>query len=240
MPRPTGAAAAEMDRKIAELGASARRPGHDTTVRVRHQEPQRRRTKKQLAQEEETPQYPGWVPREKECRRDGCSEIFLPSAPAQAYHSAECRDEAVRGQRRITDKRKRRKRKEREEAARGGKPVTRECALEGCEEEFVPEHSRSSYHSPECRAEALRKQKRRSAHRVPEPSPDTQQAIAEIDALEQRMGGRLPELGRDYLILLWQRVQSDPACPPHVFDRLERLLGLPAEGGSTMQPVDAR
>lgn len=235
-----------MDAKIAALGARTRRPGHDTTVRVRHQKPQQRLTKKQLAarerEREQVPQYPGWVPSEKECRREECTNTFLPAAPAQAYCCTDCRDEAVRGQRRITDKRKREKRKQRRQVERGDWQTPRECGLDNCTVRFVPEHPKSRYCSPEHRDEALRSQKARSArrHYRPAVSPDTQQVIAEIDALEERMGERLPELGRDYLVILWQRVNSDPACPQHIYDRLERLLGLPAEGGSTMQPVDAR
>lgn len=159
--------------------------------------------------------------------------MFLPPAPAAAYCSAECRDEATRAQRRETDKGKRKRRREREEAERDGKPVTRTCALEGCDAEFVPATPRSSYCSTEHRAEATRIIKARNRARargeIPPamPTSATQQAVALIERADEATGGEPVGLeSAEYIAHLWKRVNEDPDCPPHIYDRLERLLGL--------------
>lgn len=222
-----------MNARIAALAERNRRAGHDPTVRVRHVKPEPRTTpkKRRRAPSVADTGYPGWTPTERECRRDGCDVMFVPSMPSQAYHSIECRDEAVRAQRRVTDKGKRERRAKRLEEARG--PRTRVCALDGCDVEFEPPYPRSLYCSPEHSDEARLRSRRRSQSRIA-VSPDTRRVIEEIERLERELGGRLPELARDYLVLLWKKVNEDPDCPPHVYDRLEHMLGLPPARGSTI------
>lgn len=233
MPRPTGAGERDMNERIAKLAERNRREGYTSEVKVRHVKPEPRpRAKRRRAPSVADTGYPGWTPTERECRREGCDVRFVPSMPSQAYHSIECRNEAVRAQRRRTDKGKRERRKVRVEEARGG-ARTRTCALGGCEVEFEPPFPRSLYCSPEHSQEARLKSRRRSERRLT-VSAETSRVIDEIDRLERSLNGRLPELGRDYLVLLWQKVNKDPECPPHVYDRLERLLGLPAADGSTI------
>lgn len=185
------------------------------------------------------PAYPGFDTSEKVCRRDGCDVVFRPTAPAAAYCSEDCKAEATRSQRRVTDKGKRERRRQRQ--ATNGGPVKRMCALEGCDREFVPEHPRSSYCSPEHRVEATRiiKERNRAKARGEEPRPmptsATQQAISQIDAAFDATGGEPVGLSRaEYVTHLWKRVNEDPDCPPHVYDRLERLLGVTTDEGSTM------
>jgi hypothetical protein len=247
VPRPTGAAAAELDRRIAEVGKRNRRAGHDTTVRIRHQKPQKRITPKererQLAERAAGMGYQGWKPREKTCRREACAKTFLPTAPAQAYCTPECRDLAEREQRASASE-QRSARRERRERPSDEEAATRICRLDGCEVEFTPTSNRQAYCTPEHSDEARAKQKRRSYERSKGPvvGQDTAEAIAEIERLEKRLAGKLkvlPELQREYLVLLWTRVNRDPACPAHVYDRLERVLDLPAAEGSTIPAPDA-
>jgi hypothetical protein len=197
----------------------------------------------QRKRQQEIPEYPGWVPKEKECRREGCSITFMPKAPAAAYCSIACRDEAVRGQRRVTDKTKRARRKQIELAEREGRPLTRTCALEGCDVEFVPEHPRSAYCSVEHRNESTQILKARSRARKQGKTPPlmptsaTKQAVELIDAAARATPGEASPEAQDYIAHLWKRVNEDPDCPPHVYDRLERLLGVTPEG-STMPRAD--
>lgn len=225
-----------MNARIAEVAARNRRAGHNNKVHVRHVKPEPRTTakKRRRAPSAAATGYPGWTPSERECRREGCTVVFMPGMPSQAYCSTECRDEATRAQRRVTDKGKRERRHKRLAEARGG-PRVRVCALPGCGKEFEPPYPRSLYCSPEHTDAARRKSRRRSEQR-PTVSADTRRVIEEIERLERELGGRLPDLARDYLVFLWKRVNEDPDCPAHVYDRLERLLGLPAVPASTIAP----
>lgn len=189
------------------------------------------------------PAYPGFSTAEKVCRRDGCDKRFKPTAPADAYCSEDCKGEAIRAQRRRTDKGKRERARKRQKA--NGGPITRKCALEGCDREFKPETPRASYCSSAHRAEATRIIKARNrakarGEKLPEmPTSATQQAIQQIDAAFEATGGEEVGLSTaEYVTHLWKRVNEDPDCPPHVYDRLERLLGVPPDEASTM-PGDA-
>jgi hypothetical protein len=213
---------------------NARREGYDPTLVVRHQPPEPRRDK----EKERPPEYPGWRPREKQCRH--CEEPFMPNAPAQAYCSPACHAIAGRAQRRITDKGKRERRKARELAARNGKPRTRTCRLPGCDKEFVPPFPRSAYCSQKCKAEALRLSNnayQRRRHR--RPSEQTQEAMLELEELEGRLhGAELDPLQREYVVMLWRRINEDINAPEFVYSRLEMILGL-SDGPQTRPVVPA-
>lgn len=221
-----------MNERIAALGARERaaRPDFDNTVHVRHVDPEPRRRGREKA-----PQYPGWRPSERVCRREDCADTFLPEHPAQAYCTAECQRLVDRGKRRVSEAVYREKKRRERRAG----PSIRVCALEGCGVEFEPDQPRTRYHSEECKREAQREQKRASAKRKTRPAPITEEAIAEIKALERRCrDSGLNAMQTEYLVLLWKQVNEDPACPSHVYERLERLLGLTGET-STMPTADA-
>lgn len=238
MPRPTGKGAAELDDAIANGLASGKlkpRAGHNAAVRVRRVKPSPRSKSAKPASG-----YAGLQSVEKECRRDGCDVVFMPTAPAAAYCSLDCRDEAIRAQRRRTDRGKRKRARERQQ--RGAGPIKRTCALDGCDREFVPEHPRSSYCSQDHRNEATQiiKARARARERGEEPAPmvtsATRQAIDQINAAATATGdGPVALDAAEYIGHLWNRVQEDPDCPQHVFDRLERLLGV-TDDGSTITP----
>src|SRR5581483_231845 len=181
MPRPTGKGAAELEERIAQGLASGTlqpRPGHNAEVRVRRVKPTPRpKTKKPPAG------YTGFQPSEKVCRREGCTNTFTATAPATAYCSIDCRDEAVRAQRRRTDHGKRKRARERQERESG--PIKRTCALDGCDREFVPEHPRSSYCSPEHRAEATHIIKVRARARARGEEPPHMVTSATREAIEK-------------------------------------------------------
>jgi hypothetical protein len=165
----------------------------------------------------------------------------MPTAPLQLYHAPACQLQAERQHRRTTAAEKRDRRKARLEAQLGepvthrGNPLKRTCGLPGCDIEFIPKHHRERYCSPEHRTEGKRKLKRDHARRArgvlappAHPTSATREAIASIEGLA-------PPTDLEYVVTLWRRINEDGDCPEHVYDRLERILGLrpdldPAKG----------
>jgi hypothetical protein len=216
VPRPTGKGERELNERVQALVARTPRR-HSSEVVVRHVAPAPR-----AVPEPEDP-YPGWIATPKQCRREGCGKTFMPKAPSQAYCGKFCLDEATRAGRRRTDKAWRAKR-----AAQRG-PLQRTCALPGCNNIFHPPAARSAYCCAEHRAEATRRIKHRSSNGNGngKPTSATAAAVIQIEAADRAMNGQpVPAMAREYIASLWKRVNEDPNCPEHCFDRLERLLGL--------------
>lgn len=229
------------------LGARERKAhpsAYDPTVRTFHVKPLGKLTKEQQAAREAVPKYPGWTPRVKTCRLESCGERFMPTAPAQAYHTPECKLIAERAQRRVTDVGKRDRRRKRLEAKLGepvtaaGRPVARVCALPGCDVEFTPTHPRSAYCSPEHNRENKKRLKRESARRARGSEPSSGEPTSASREVIKAIEGLPEATPAAYIARLWQLVNQDPNVDDAIYDRLERLLGLQPDPDITEQ-VDA-
>jgi hypothetical protein len=87
---------------------------------------------------------------------------------------------------------------------------------------------RRAYCSQKCKAEALRLSNNAyQRRRFKRPSEQTQEAMLELEELEGRLdGAELDPLQREYVVMLWRRINEDINAPEFVYSRLEMILGL--------------